>query len=42
LSWLRASRKVGARERVLAEIADGLERGSIAQPAGAVFLGELE
>jgi hypothetical protein len=33
---------VEARERVLAEIADGLERGSIAQPAGAVFLGELE
>jgi hypothetical protein len=31
-----------ARERVLAEIADALVRGSIAEPAGAVFLGELE
>jgi hypothetical protein len=33
---------VKARERVLDEIAGGLERGSIPQPAGAVFLGELE
>jgi hypothetical protein len=31
-----------ARERVLAEITDGLARGSIAEPAGVVFLGELE
>jgi hypothetical protein len=30
------------RERMLDEIAGALERGSIARPAGAVFLGELE
>jgi hypothetical protein len=33
---------VKARTRMLDEIAGGLERGSIPQPAGAVFLGELE
>jgi len=33
---------VEAREQVVNEIAAGLRRGSIAQPEGAVFLGELE
>ncbi len=33
---------VEARDQVVAEIAAGLRRGSIAQPEEAVFLGELE
>jgi hypothetical protein len=33
---------VEARDEVVAEIAAGLRRGSIARPEGAVFLGELE
>ena len=33
---------VEARDQVVSEIAAGLRRGSIAQPEGAVFLGELE